>query len=496
MFFVTLVLNELLSWTRSQSGTASLRAIFYMDEIFGYFPPVANPPSKRPLLTLLKQARAFGVGLVLATQNPVDLDYKGLANTGTWFIGRLQTERDKQRLMEGLEGALSETGAPFDRAATERMLSGLGKRVFLMNNVHESGPVAFESRWALSWLRGPLTRTQIRTLTQGRKPVSGPSRPQANVSAAQGSTRPAVPPDVPQSFIPIRGKHEKIVYQPMILGCAQIRFADTKTKADLSRTSVFLTPIQDDAVPVEWEQSFEVKIDPNNLSREPEAGAEFATLPPAAVNAKAYAQWSRDFVAWLAGSQTLEIFTSPQTKLSSEPGETEGEFRVRLQQAVREARDAEVQKLRSKYESKFNALEERIRKAEQAVAREREQAQSQTLNTALEVGAGVFGALFGRRRIATAATSGMRSASRAYRQSGDVGRAEETVRSLTEQLHELESHVNEEVQTVQNGLDAANVPLKVASIKPKKTDIQVRLLSLAWAPQAVDSQGRSAAAWE
>ncbi|HUU37412.1 MAG TPA: DUF87 domain-containing protein, partial [Candidatus Desulfaltia sp.] len=104
MFFVTLLLNQLLGWMRRQPGTSSLRALFYMDEIFGFFPPVAEPPSKRPLLTLLKQARAFGLGLVLTTQNPVDLDYKGLANTGTWFIGRLQTENDKKRLLDGLAG--------------------------------------------------------------------------------------------------------------------------------------------------------------------------------------------------------------------------------------------------------------------------------------------------------------------------------------------------------------------------------------------------------
>jgi len=135
MFFVSLLLNQTLSWVRAQSGTTSLRAILYMDEIFGYFPPVANPPSKKPLLTLLKQARAFGLGVVLATQNPVDLDYKGLANTGTWFIGRLQTERDKARVMEGLEGATAQAGGRFDRAKMEEILAGLGKRVFLMNNV-------------------------------------------------------------------------------------------------------------------------------------------------------------------------------------------------------------------------------------------------------------------------------------------------------------------------------------------------------------------------
>ncbi len=164
MFFVSLLLNQTLGWVRSQSGTTSLRAILYMDEIFGYFPPVANPPSKAPLLTLLKQARAFGLGVVLATQNPVDLDYKGLANTGTWFIGRLQTERDKARVIEGLEGAAASSGKKFDRQLMEQTLAGLGNRVFLMNNVHEDAPEVFQTRWTLSYLRGPLTRTQIKQL--------------------------------------------------------------------------------------------------------------------------------------------------------------------------------------------------------------------------------------------------------------------------------------------------------------------------------------------
>ena len=163
MFFVTLLLSQMVGWMRAQSGTTSLRALLYMDEIFGYFPPVANPPSKLPLMTLLKQARAFGLGVVLATQNPVDLDYKGLANTGTWFIGRLQTERDKARVLEGLEGASSSAGKKFDRGRMEQTLAGLGARIFLMNNVHEDEPVVFETRWCLSYLRGPLTRTQIKT---------------------------------------------------------------------------------------------------------------------------------------------------------------------------------------------------------------------------------------------------------------------------------------------------------------------------------------------
>jgi hypothetical protein len=175
MFFVALLLNEIYGWVRTQSGTTSLRAILYMDEIFGFFPPVAEPPSKRPMLNLLKQARAFGLGVVLATQNPVDLDYKGLANTGTWFLGRLQTDRDKQRVLEGLEGAAAAQSVSFDRKPMEELLAGLTNRVFLMNDVHEDGPVVLESRWAMSYLRGPLTRDQIKVLMKDRRPQPMPA---------------------------------------------------------------------------------------------------------------------------------------------------------------------------------------------------------------------------------------------------------------------------------------------------------------------------------
>lgn len=175
MSFVALLLNQVLGWMRSQPGTNSLRAMLYMDEIFGYFPPVANPPAKAPLLTLLKQARAYGLGVVLATQNPVDLDYKGLSNTGTWFLGRLQTERDKARVLDGLEGVATGSGARFDRGAMEETLAGLSSRVFLMHNVHEEAPVVFETRWVMSYMRGPLTREQIRTLMADRKALGAPA---------------------------------------------------------------------------------------------------------------------------------------------------------------------------------------------------------------------------------------------------------------------------------------------------------------------------------
>ena len=212
MFFVTILLNEILSWMRSQAGTASLRAMLYMDEVFGYFPPTKNPPSKQPMLTLLKQARAYGLGVVLATQNPVDLDYKGLSNTGTWFLGRLQTERDKARVLEGLEGASAQTGSSFNRSKMEQTLAGLGSRKFLMNNVHDDEPVIFETRWAMSYLRGPLTRTQIQKLVNEQDPdanQAGMASATIADQARQEKVKPPkikedprllVPPDVPSKI--------------------------------------------------------------------------------------------------------------------------------------------------------------------------------------------------------------------------------------------------------------------------------------------------------
>ena len=247
MFFVSMLLNQVLGWMRTQPGTTSLRALLYMDEIFGYFPPISNPPSKQPLLTLLKQARAFGIGVVLATQNPVDLDYKGLSNTGTWFIGRLQTERDKERVMDGLEGASASAGGQFDRQKIGAILSGLGSRVFLMNNTHDDESVIFQTRWCLSYLRGPLTRNQIKLLmdpyknsphpiqTASSNPTSAektsePAAKKTEFTSASSAAQPALPAEISQYFVPVRGNSSNISYRPKLVGAAKIQFNNAKSE--------------------------------------------------------------------------------------------------------------------------------------------------------------------------------------------------------------------------------------------------------------------------
>jgi hypothetical protein len=509
MFFVTLLLTQMVGWMRAQSGTTSLRALLYMDEIFGYFPPVANPPSKQPLLTLLKQARAFGLGVVLATQNPVDLDYKGLANTGTWFIGRLQTERDKARVLEGLEGASAGSGRRFDKGRMEQILAGLGNRIFLMNNVHEDEPVIFETRWCLSYLRGPLTRTQIKTLMDPtrRQPssvnrqASGEAR-LTNDASRMTASRPVLPPDVPQYFVPLRGSKPEgsdLVYAPMLLGSSQIRFADAKSGIDGTQDVTVLAPVTDAAVPVDWYHATTADLVVADLEQAPDGEARFLALPASAGRARSYAEWAKDFGSWLFRTQKLDVLRSPTTREVSRPGESERDFRVRLQQSGREQRDEAAESLRRKFAPKIAALQDRIRRAEQQREKQQTESRSSQMQAAISVGASILGAFLGRKTISATnigrATTAIRSAGRVMKESQEVGHAEENVAVLQKQLADLEAQFKSESEALTAATDPLNEKLETVSIKLTKSNIAVKLVALAWTPYWRDAKGTSVPAW-
>jgi hypothetical protein len=512
MFFVTLLLSQTLGWVRAQSGTTSLRAILYMDEIFGYFPPVANPPSKQPLLTLLKQARAFGLGVVLATQNPVDLDYKGLANTGTWFIGRLQTERDKARVLEGLEGASASSGKKFDKQGMEQLLAGLGNRVFLLNNVHEDAPEVFQTRWTLSYLRGPLTRTQIKLLME---PVRGKAsgvrgegkdRPASSPAASHltpHASRPMLPPEVPQHFIPVRGSQPSgsaLVYQPMLLGASQVRVSDSKAGVDVTQDVTVLAPISDGAVAVDWDRAAGSGLALADLESSPLDGAQFGSVPSTASKAKSYEVWNKDFAGWLFRTQKVDLLKSPSTKESSKPGESARDFRVRLQQSGREARDKQSDSLRKKYAPKIAALQDRIRRAGQMVERQQSESRSSQMQAAISVGASILGAFLGRKTVSATnigrATTAVRGAERAIKESKDVGQAEENVSALQQQLAGLEAQFKTETDALAAATDPLNEKLETVSLKPTKANIAVKLVALAWTPHWQDGKGVLTQSWQ
>lgn len=541
MFFVTLLLNEILSWVRTQPGTSSLRALLYMDEVFGFFPPTATPPSKKPMLTLLKQARAFGLGVVLATQNPVDLDYKGLSNTGTWFIGRLQTERDKMRVMEGLEGASAQAGS-FDRAKMEQILAGLGSRVFLMNNVHDDEPVTFETRWALSYLRGPLTREHIKRLkgdnaaktnqsspaattasaaavsevvqassaeapVQSSSSLSGPSwnslqrvrEPQSAAAPAETTVTAAtdsfIPPSIPQRFMepsrPVQAG-ERLVYRPGLLASLQMHYAKATLGVDLWQGRFLWWDTQASDGP-EWDSGKELSGSSLRLFEQAPSGATLAEVPASLVHEKKFASYAKAIKEYAYRALPLVVLRHADTKQVSKPGESESEFRVRLTSSLNEQRDLAIEKLKKGYATKWAALDEKVKRAQAKIEEERSQFTSKSLESAVSIGTSLLGAMFGRKKVSvtnvTRAGTALKSVGRAAGERTDIKQAEETLEDLQTQQAQLEQSFKDECAAIETKMSPTQIVLESVEVPGRKTDVSIELLALVWAPYAVDNAG-------
>jgi hypothetical protein len=534
MFFVSLLLNEVLGWVRAQSGSGSLRAIIYMDEIFGFFPPVAEPPSKRPLLTLLKQARAFGVGVLLATQNPVDLDYKGLANAGTWFIGRLQTERDKERLLEGLEGVAAGSAGKFDRGKTEEILAGLGKRVFLLYNVHEDAPVTFQTRWTLSYLAGPLTRLQIKMLMDGRRPAGQPAKyaplaaaaalesppvpigvspttplPQgplpgavAAQAAASAGGPTAIPPEVPQYYLPQRGnpvQGAELVYQAGVLAAATVSFVSDRSGVSTSTRIRRVAPAPEGALTIDWERASNLETTLEDLDRKPAPGTLFGPVPAAMQRAASFRTWGGGFADWAFRTQTVEVLTSPTYKLTSNPGESEQDFRSRLEALAGAKQQAAIDLLQKRYAAQKATYEDRVAEAEQAKAKEAEQSRGRKMQTAISLGSTVLGALLGRKTFGTStlgrATTTMRDVGRSMDEAGDVKRADQVVDTARQKVAELDAQLQAETDALMSKMDPKSATLEKVLVRPRKSDITVDALGLVWMPHWRNASGSMTGAW-
>jgi hypothetical protein len=414
MFFTTLLLEEMLSWTRRQSGTTSLRAILYFDEVFGYLPPhPGNPPSKAPLLTLLKQARAFGVGVLLATQNPVDLDYKALSNAGTWFVGKLQTERDKARLLDGLESVAAEYGTLTDRAYLEKVIASLGNRIFLLHNINDKQPRLFQTRWALSFLRGPMTREEITRIVAPIKQrdqldatvalkvcnhcgaelpagvgnrcpqchknpwetsgaTTAPVAPFAEVALQTGAVvaaavpvatnrrkQPVLPHDVNQFYLPLasgsRKPGQELEYQPWLLGIAEIVFQlDKRAGTEHRQTVRLLAKAPESGHPVEWDKALQINIDPVGS---PEPDACWEAVPDSVNTGRKLKALEKVFAEYLFSSQKISLLENRSLELLSQPGESEPAFIARCRQLAEQRRDQEIQLEEVKFKPRLEAAQ-------------------------------------------------------------------------------------------------------------------------------------------
>ncbi len=538
MFFMTLLLEGILTWVRRQSGTTSLRALLYIDEIFGYFPPTAEPPSKRPLLTLLKQARAFGLGVVLVTQNPVDLDYKGLTNTGTWFIGKLQAERDKARVLEGLKGAIAETGGD-TTVDYDELITQLGSRVFLMHNVHAARPVVFHTRWAMSYLRGPLTRPQVRKLMASRvadlastpppaaapKPrtAASPASPVAHAAVRSAAPAPAVAPSAPavpigyaaakptldpklaQAYLPmvasdqaalravqdelrrtVEPEQVQLVYEPALLGICSVRFYDRKRGIDEQREQVLLAPADAGLGGIDWNSAEPLPISERELRTSPdqvvpEQGPFFAPAPEAANSPRELTSIKKDLADWLYYNSRLPIQVHSELELHQEPDEREREFKIRLQQAARERRDLEVDKLEAKFDKRIDRLQEKLRKEERDLAADEAEHAARRQQEYVGLGESVLGWVLGRRSTRTLSTAANRRRMTA-RAGQNVEKTRAQIKELEAEIAELDADLKEQAEEITIKWAALLDEIDTAEITPRRTDVKVELVLLAWLP--------------
>ncbi len=512
MFFVTLLLNSLITWMRRQSGTSSLRSILYFDEIFGYFPPTSQPPSKKPLLTILKQARAFGLGAVLVTQNPVDLDYKGLSNAGTWFIGKLQTERDKDRVLDGLRGALATAGANVDFDFNE-MISSLSSRVFLLHNVHEDEPMVYHTRWALSYLRGPLTRPQVQELMATKKSQrdsvrsSQASKEEKDVSEVKESvvsdTPPSIDPGVDQHFFAVwksaveanrelnNPERLTLQYEPMLLALGKVRFYDAKRQIDEVEQIALLAPPPDDFGRVNWDQSIVLQSDPRSILSAPDhpenVPVKYAAVPETLNSAAELKSVKKEVADFLYQNKSITLLEYPELNAYQSTGEPAEAFRMRLMQLAREERDDEVDQIQDKYETKFERIADRIRREENRL--EEKQAELRHRKTAEIVGVAetIFSVFAGRRRRSISAVTTKSRMRRKASQS--VQSIEDELQDLQEDYLKLEDELADQIKTIQHKWDSLEEGTKKKKITPRRTDVKVDSVSLVWQPIWVAQDG-------
>ncbi len=476
MFFVTLLLNEFISWMRQQPGTSSTRAILYMDEIFGFFPPTAMPPSKLPMLTLLKQARAFGVGVVLLTQNPVDLDYKGLSNCGTWFIGKLQTDRDKQRVIEGLKIA---SNGDLDATSLNAMIAMTGNRTFIMRNVHLKEPVLFQTRWTLSYLKGPLTLAQIASLTV-KQPAKISEKP-----AAPKSTKPTIGPGITEYFVQDANAKQPLQYSPKVLGIAKLHYVDAKNKIDIWDTLSFAVAPTDDGKIINWSDAKTIPDLKERLETSPQPNSSFDECPPGLLQEKNYAAFEKSLALSLYQSQALKLYRATELALISNCRETEGEFRERAALLLHQKRDDLAKKVQDKYADKINVLNEKMKKAQGTLENKQQKSLVSKAQTWISFGATVLGAFMGKGGITKGTISqtgsSLKRASKLTQESQDVARAEESYNDLQEQLQELQKQMAAETANIRP--DPQNIALETVTISPRKSDIDIEKVALVWWPK-------------
>ena len=473
MFFVSLLLNKYIAWMRRQSGTSALKTLLYMDEIFGFFPPTKNPPSKEPMLLLLKQARAFGVGIILSTQNPVDLDYKGLSNIGTWFIGRLQTTQDIERVIDGLGGQI---GSSFDKNEIKNMLTNLQKRTFFLKSAHLDDIRLFATRWVMSYLKGPLKRDEIATLMQKQKALQSIEKDSVDEMVKRSQNFESyqnIDKSIPQYFEPDSSAQN--LFYPTLMAKVKVHFYNQRRGIDEERERILSLELNAQDQNIRWDDAQDESLDFEKFPHKAASAAKFQTLPEVLLEDKALRKATRELKDYLYQEENLELLRCLSPKLESKVDESRSDFTVRLQDMLNDKKETEIEKLKVRYASKEKVLTARLSRAQERVEKE----SSDSTSSMIEMGISVLGALFGKASP-TKIGRAFKKGSTILKERGEMSRAEERLAKVQEDIEILQEELEDKIDLFDEKYNVDNCEIETFAIKPRKTDIDVENCALVW----------------
>ncbi len=524
MFFITLLLSAVETWMRTQSGATSLRALLYMDEMFGYMPPQRNPPSKQPLLRMLKQGRAFGLGLLLATQNPVDVDYKALSNAGTWFIGKLQTEQDKSRLLDGLESAAG--GIP--RSVFDKLISSLGKRVFVLHNIHAKQPELLQTRSTMNFLAGPITRNRIRELNKlanadaalQPQPAVVPfmaatsaPRPAARSVHAQpptahiqtSSTKPPIPAWIREYFLPQNyslpeafsavQRHmpaevmiDGVIYRPTLLASAEVHILDRKHGVDSEITRTILVKSPEKRGSVRWEDHPLKTEVLDSIDPAPAPSTRFSSIDAPLNDVKLMTALQKDFVDWVFRNSSVKARVNQALKVFAGPDVSPAEFMKACADAARDARDAEIAKKTAQLDRQLKSLEDKLAREERELSKDEDELSHRKMEEAGTHLENITG-LFGGRRKASRLSSSLTKRRMTQQAKSDVEESIDAIKEFNRQIAELQKRREEVIAEINDRWGRLVNESTEMTIAPKKTDVFVKVFGVAWMPHYVVKSG-------
>ncbi|WP_418185880.1 ATP-binding protein [Aliarcobacter vitoriensis] len=484
MFFVTILLNQILAWMRRQEGTTSLKALLYMDEIFGYFPPLANPPSKQPMLTLLKQARSFGIGIILSTQNPVDIDYKGLSNIGTWFIGRLQTKQDIDKVIDGLNSA---SDGAFNKQELSSTISNLQKRNFILKNINEDKIKIFETRWALSYLKGPISKDGIKKLMSDKRTSNkAPKKEEQTenfIDVQKGVSKPLIVSNIKEKYKYI-SQNSAYYMQPNLLISCTTHYVNSTKSIDLEEQLSYKIYIDENTKEINFDEKeellneiFDEKDKPNSFYYE---------IPSFIQNDRELKALEKDFADYIYRNSKLILYKNESLKLTSKQNENLNDFKIRIQDRLNEKIDLEIEKLKEKFKKDNFSIEQKLSKLFDKLEKEQMEASNITTNSIISIGTSILGAFFGKSSksaIASKVATSSRGVSKVLKEKNDVKAVENEINLLQTQRDELQNRLTIEIDKINQEFDISKYQVEELFIKPKRSDIYDIKVELLWQEQ-------------